>query len=295
MAAIDVGHGSTFQLGDPSSSDPSTALVYTNYIYPIILDTSDSWIGILFIGDEGTVYGKATLASDLTLSPTQRLTIGTGATLEIPQEVTFRNEGTVHNDGTIVNGGSISGNGIFEGTGSMIGNGLLFPQEVSFDTLGGPSVDPIMVSKGHPIGDAVRDPARTGYRFDGWFADSACTTPWDVASERVEASLTLYAKWTKNAPDQPGKPGNPSIPNTPDDPQGSNSSESSNGTPSSISSNWNTANLKHELKTTRSEEDQAVPLLGDRTIGDLIPLSILVCAAALCLYRLKDFRRRKNQ
>ncbi len=44
---------------------------------------------------------------------------------------------------------------------------------------------------------AVRpqDPTRNGYRFDGWFTDSACTQAYDFQLP-VTGDLTLYAKWT---------------------------------------------------------------------------------------------------
>lgn len=41
--------------------------------------------------------------------------------------------------------------------------------------------------------DLGEDPKRDGFRFDGWFTDSECTVPFD--KDKVEASLTLYAKW----------------------------------------------------------------------------------------------------
>lgn len=38
-----------------------------------------------------------------------------------------------------------------------------------------------------------------GYTFGGWYTDAACTTKWDF-STAVTADITLYAKWTENAP-----------------------------------------------------------------------------------------------
>jgi uncharacterized repeat protein (TIGR02543 family) len=40
------------------------------------------------------------------------------------------------------------------------------------------------------------DPARTGYKFGGWFKEAACTNAWDFAADKVIKSTTLYAKWT---------------------------------------------------------------------------------------------------
>ena len=54
------------------------------------------------------------------------------------------------------------------------------------------------------------DPTRDGYSFGGWFADAACTQPFDFEVP-VTKSVTVYAKWTKNEEPQkpapePGKP-----------------------------------------------------------------------------------------
>ncbi len=42
------------------------------------------------------------------------------------------------------------------------------------------------------------DPERSGYRFEGWCSDEACTTLYDF-SQTVNSPVTLYAKWTKLA------------------------------------------------------------------------------------------------
>lgn len=50
-----------------------------------------------------------------------------------------------------------------------------------------------------PVGDYVIkpiDPVAFGYIFGGWYADSACTKPWDFRSSYVTGNTTLYAKWT---------------------------------------------------------------------------------------------------
>ncbi len=39
------------------------------------------------------------------------------------------------------------------------------------------------------------DPVEPGYKFDGWYKDSACTTVYDFNSA-VTSNFTLYAKWT---------------------------------------------------------------------------------------------------
>ena len=38
-------------------------------------------------------------------------------------------------------------------------------------------------------------PVRPGRAFAGWFADESCTKRWDFDNDKVEDSMTLYAKW----------------------------------------------------------------------------------------------------
>ena len=42
------------------------------------------------------------------------------------------------------------------------------------------------------------DPAKQGYTFSGWYKEAALTTPWTFASDTVQDTTTLYAKWTAN-------------------------------------------------------------------------------------------------
>lgn len=43
----------------------------------------------------------------------------------------------------------------------------------------------------------ITDPSRTGYTFAGWYADSACTMPYDFSAEnKLTAPVTIFAKWT---------------------------------------------------------------------------------------------------
>lgn len=65
---------------------------------------------------------------------------------------------------------------------------------VTFDSLGGSSVDAAAV----PSGDIVTrpaDPTREGYVFGGWYKDAACTQQWDFSADKVHANTTIYAKW----------------------------------------------------------------------------------------------------
>lgn len=50
------------------------------------------------------------------------------------------------------------------------------------------------------------DPAAEGYRFLGWYKDSACTAKWDFMNDRVSADTTIYANWEKSTDVAPQKP-----------------------------------------------------------------------------------------
>ncbi|MDE7130372.1 MAG: InlB B-repeat-containing protein [Lachnospiraceae bacterium] len=49
--------------------------------------------------------------------------------------------------------------------------------------------------------DRPEDPWEAGYRFDGWYRDTACTKVWDFDSDIVESDMTLYAKWLGGSAD----------------------------------------------------------------------------------------------
>lgn len=67
--------------------------------------------GIVFNGDEGTVYGNVTLQKDLTISEGESLDIPNDASLTIPSGTTLTNEGTVTNSDTLTNNGTINNSG----------------------------------------------------------------------------------------------------------------------------------------------------------------------------------------
>lgn len=81
--------------------------------------------------------------------------------------------------------------------------------QVTFDTNGGTLVSGQTVAYGDKVTKPA-DPSRDGYAFAGWYNDEACTQAYDFNTNVAPgvASMTLYAKWTKNASPTPGS--NPS-------------------------------------------------------------------------------------
>ncbi len=66
---------------------------------------------------------------------------------------------------------------------------------VTFKSNGGTSVDSQSVAGGKTAAKPT-DPTRSGYKFAGWYTDSALTKAYDFSAAVVD-DLTLYAKWTK--------------------------------------------------------------------------------------------------
>ena len=67
--------------------------------------------GIVFDGNQGTVYGNVTLQEDLEIGDGETLTIPEGASLTIDSSATLTNEGAVTNSGTLTNNGTINNSG----------------------------------------------------------------------------------------------------------------------------------------------------------------------------------------
>ena len=83
-----------------------------------------------------------------------------------------------------------------EDGGVWAGFGYINPSAVTFDSQGGTAVASRKVSYGGKL-TAPAAPVRAGYNFGGWYKESACTTPWNFASDVVNSDVTLYAKWAQ--------------------------------------------------------------------------------------------------
>lgn len=71
---------------------------------------------------------------------------------------------------------------------------------VTFDSNGGSAVTEITGLSFNTTITAPAAPTKTGYVFDGWYKESSCTTEWNFSSDKVTENITLYAKWTLEAP-----------------------------------------------------------------------------------------------
>ena len=66
--------------------------------------------------------------------------------------------------------------------------------KVTFDTQGGNPVTEQWVLDGETATKPANNPVRAGYTFGGWFADAACTTPFNFYNA-IYADTTVYARW----------------------------------------------------------------------------------------------------
>jgi uncharacterized repeat protein (TIGR02543 family) len=65
---------------------------------------------------------------------------------------------------------------------------------VTFDSLGGGYVAPIVLEEGDPL-VLPAAPSKNGYSFIGWYKDADCVSAWSEISDTVSGDITLYAKW----------------------------------------------------------------------------------------------------
>ena len=68
---------------------------------------------------------------------------------------------------------------------------------VTFDTDGGSHIDSVKVMHSETI-EIEEDPVKEGYVFTGWYTDRDCTESFDINTDTVTGSMTLYAGWEKS-------------------------------------------------------------------------------------------------
>ena len=65
---------------------------------------------------------------------------------------------------------------------------------ITFDSKGGTDVAPQNQMYGELL-EVPEEPTREGYKFVGWYLDSACDQLWEEDVNIIECDLTLYAGW----------------------------------------------------------------------------------------------------
>ena len=92
-------------------------------------------------------------------------------------------------------------NGYASGTYQYSSDQTFTPLSVTFNLNGHGSSTPStqIVNNGSKATDPSYSESVTGWRFDGWYANSSCTgSAWDFSTNTVSGdNVTLYAKWTQ--------------------------------------------------------------------------------------------------
>ena len=106
-----IGDGSGGSGGSFATGTDGHALIVASSISD--KSRRDSWSGIIFEGNTGTVYGNPTIQ--------ENMEIPSGKTLTVPENTTL----TVKDGVTLTNNGTITGNGTLDGEGNLVGSGTV--------------------------------------------------------------------------------------------------------------------------------------------------------------------------
>ena len=110
-----IGNGYGGNSGTFSTGTEGNAFIVASSISD--KTSQDSWRGIIFDGNTGTVYGNQTLQENLEIPSGKTLTVPESTTLTVNSGVTLTNNGTITNHGIITGDGTLDGEGTLEGSG----------------------------------------------------------------------------------------------------------------------------------------------------------------------------------
>lgn len=157
---------------------------------------NSQWQGIIFEGNDGSIYGSPTLFTDAVIPEGKTLSINTLQTLTVNSGVTLVNIGTINNDsgGSIVNSGTIlnvdPGNIIGTPLDNAAKTGFAVTCHLNYDDA--PSEEIQYIESGKKLSDPIFSPK--GYAFDGWYTKATDGTLITTISAPVDA----YANWKSN-------------------------------------------------------------------------------------------------
>ena len=181
-----IGSGIHFQFGsgDSGSGTPSLTVSDNTIVWANGRITSNSspvtpsGTGIVFNGNEGTVYGDVTLQEDLTIGKDESLTIPDGASLTVPEGITLTNYGTI--------------------TGEVNGT-VLTPATVAVSISPSPAAYGSTVTLTATITKAT-DGSVTFYRGDATTGTALNSTPVNVDNGIATAAVQLTGEdWKPNS------------------------------------------------------------------------------------------------
>ena len=71
---------------------------------------------------------------------------------------------------------------------------------VIFNTMGAGTIDSVEIKNGNLLSEPAAL-TKEGYLFVGWFREADFTTKWNFKTDLVQESMTLYAKWVEDIPE----------------------------------------------------------------------------------------------
>jgi len=113
--AADIGGGYR-GAGGMITEISGNAVIFASSIQPDLPTGSNMGPAIVFIGNNGVMYGNVTLQQNVTFTSGRILNISSGQILTIPSGRTLTNNGTINNSGMIYR------YGVIDGSGSVVGN-----------------------------------------------------------------------------------------------------------------------------------------------------------------------------
>lgn len=158
---------------------------------------NSQWQGIIFEGNDGSIYGSPTLFTDAVIPEGKTLSINTSQTLTVNSGVTLVNIGTINNDsgGSIVNSGTIlnvdPGNIIGTPLDNAAKTGFAVTCHLNYDDAPGNETKYIESGTAFSYTPAF---SPKGYAFDGWYTKATDGTPITT----ISASVDAYANWKSN-------------------------------------------------------------------------------------------------
>lgn len=153
-----------------------------------------NWQGIIFEGNDGSIYGSPTLSTDAVIPEGKTLVINTSQTLTINPGVTLANIGTISNGsgGTITNNGTIlnvdPGNITGTPPDNVAKTGFAVTCYLNYEDA--PDEEIQYIESGKKLSDPKLSPK--GYAFDGWYASKEGGTLITTISVSTPKA---YAHW----------------------------------------------------------------------------------------------------
>ena len=135
--------------------------------------------GIVFDGNQGTVYGNVTLQENITINEGESLTIPNGASLTIPNDTTLTNKGEVKTEGS----GSLTNSGTINNSGTL-------PNGIGGTVNHAPKITTTTLPNGI-VGTAYNQTLA---------ADGTTPITWSVTSGSLPAGLSLNGNTITGTP-----------------------------------------------------------------------------------------------